>query len=358
MDCGVQTQTTRRVKAVGMLLALVASSGCAHAMGELAGSAAATATPEVVHAGLAAVDTAETRRQVLEILASPDVQKAAQLLMARLTDGTLDALTTGDRANRIAALSSWFVTHIAESVSRSLHADLGPEIAQVVSASVEASLQQALSPENQARMASAVAVLVQQSVTTLAASVNSELRPTMRAILREDLGPALRDALGDKTTQEALAGAMRVLTRQAVLGMQDAFVEIDAREKAGRGPPTLMSRLQALAVDGSNLTRYVAAVLAVLVALLAVWLFRTRRRATHATREVERRQAALLSLSQALKTTEGRPWSDELREVLENALRDDAKAEYLHELWRDNKAVRLAAGKPASAPLQETPHVR
>ena len=356
MGGGAQRQKTERVAAA--CLALVAMSGCAHAMGELAGSAAATATPEVIHAGLTALDTAETRRQVLEILASPDVQKAAQLLMARLTDGTLDALTTGDRANRIATLSSWFVTHIAESVSRSLHTELGPEIAQVVSASVDASLQQALSPENQARIASTVAVLVQQSVTTLAASVNREMRPTMRAILREDLGPALRDALGDKPTQDALAGAMRVLTRQAVLGMQDAFVEIDAREKTGRGPPTLMSRLQVLAVDGSNLTRYVAAVLAVLVALLAVWLFRTRTRATHATREVERRQAALLSLSQALKATEGRPWSDELREVLENALRDDAKAEYLHELWRDNKAVRLAAGTPTTAPLQETPHAR
>ncbi len=47
-----------------------------------------------------------------------------------------------------------------------------------------------------------------------------------------------------------------------------------------------------------------------------------------------------------------------LREDLGPALRDDATAEYLHDLWRDNDAVRLAAGKPATARLAEAPHVR
>ncbi len=331
-------------------LALAALPGCAHAMGELAGTAAATAAPEAIHASLDTLDTAATRRQILDILGSPEVQTAAQLLMARLTDGALDALTSADRAKRITALSTGFVTTIAESVSQSLHTSLGPEIALMVSNSMDAALQQALSPENQARMASLVAAVLERSVITLAASVNSGLRPTMRTVLREDIGPALRDALRDKDTQQGLADTMRLLTRQAVLGMQDGFAEIDARTKAGSGPPTLMSRLQVLAADGSTLTRWIAVVLAILVALLAVWLFRTRTRVSHATKETARRESALLSLAQALKATEARPWSHELREVLDEALRDDEKAEYLHELWRKNKAVRLApVGKSAPA---------
>jgi hypothetical protein len=231
-----------------------------------------------------------------------------------------------------------------------MHTAIGPEIAQMVSLTVDASLQRAMSPENQLRMASTVAVIVEQSVTTLAASLNSQLRPTLQAMLREDVGPALRDGLRDPQTQLAIAAAMRTLTKEAVLGMQDAFSEIDARPKVGGQPPTLLARLQGLAVEGTNLFRTVAIALGIAVLLLVVWLWKTRSRVSVATREGARRESALVSLAQALKSTQDKPWAGELQTVIENALRDDEKAEYLHELWRKNHTMRLGTVPPPAQP--------
>lgn len=178
-------------------------------------------------------------------------------------------------------------------------------------------------------------------LTTLNTSLNEELRPTLRAILREDLGPAFRDALTDPVTQEAVGAAIRVLARQTVLGMQDGMNEISAREKAGITPPSTLTRLETLTTDGTQLIRGVAIALAILVVALLIWLARTRGRATVATRESARRESALLALAQAIKATQGQPWGQELHDTLDRTLRHDEKAEYLHELWRKNKEMRL-----------------
>jgi hypothetical protein len=328
--------------ALGLLLVLHA--GCAHTVGEMAGAAATSATPAVINESLKTLDTDATRKLILDLLSNPDVQKSAQMLIARLTDGALDALSRPERAERIAQLAEMFLTRIFAAVEHTLHTAIGPEVANMVSETVDAALQHAMSPENQERMADTVAKVTERAVTVLATTVNAQMHTTLRTVLREDLGPALRDGLNDKATQDALGATMRTMTKQAMLGMQDAFVEIDKRDHQGAVPPTLFSRMQRLAVEGSNLARYVAIALGALVLLLGFWLFRTRSRVSLVTREADRREAALLSLAQAIKSTEDKAWSPELRDAIENALRDDEKAEYLRELWRTNKAARLSPG--------------
>ena len=346
------SQTPRAFTPVLCLWALL-HAGCAHTVGEMAGAAATSATPAVINESLKTLDSDATRKLILDLLSNPDVQKAAQMLVAHLTDGALDALARPERAERIAQLSEVFLARIFAAVEHTLNTAIGPEVAHLVSETVDAALQRAMSPENQERMADTVAKVTERAVTVLATSVNAQMHTALQTVLRQDLGPALRDGLRDPATQEALGATMRTMTKQAMLGMQDAFVEIDKRDQKGIVPPTLFSRMQRIAVEGSNLARYIAIALGVLVVLLGVWLFRTRSRVSLVTREADRREAALLSLAQAIKSTEDKAWSPELRDAIENALRDDEKAEYLRELWRTNKAARLSPG--AAVPPQKGP---
>ncbi len=318
-----------------------ALAGCSHTVGQIVGEAAAHATPAVIDASVDALHEPAMRQQLLEIIQSSEVQRAVQLLMARLLDGTLDALTGEARAARLAQLADRLAASMAEAVGRTLHAQLAPEITAAVAQGVTAALQSATTPENEARIGALVTLTVERAVATLA----SQLRPTLRVVLREDVGPALRDALNDKATQDALAQAMRGLTRQAVLGMQDGLAEIAARQKAPEGAPSLLEQLQALAADGSHLARWAALVLAALVAGLLVWLARTRARVAHATRVANRHEASLLALARAVQSTDGQPWAGELRAVLDAALGDDAQAEPLRALWRKDPAPPVHSGK-------------
>ncbi len=320
-------------------LVAILHAGCAHTVGQMARAAAVSATPEVIQASLEAVDTDATRKLLLDILRNPDVQKAAQLLVARLTDGALDALSKPERADRITQFADAFLARIVAAIEHSFQTTLGPAVVQLVGQALDEALVRAMSPENQQHLADTVAVVLERSVTVLAKSLDAPLHQALRGALREDLGPALRDGLRDPATQAALGATLRTMTKEAMLGMQDAFVEIDKRDTAGNGPPTLLSRLQRLAVEGSQFARYLALGLGLLVVLLAVWLYRTRTHVAHVTRESGRREAALQALGQALKSAEDRPWSHELREVLETALREDVKAEYLREVWVNGKAA-------------------
>ncbi len=338
--CRPQRRPPVRALGIGVFgcATALALAGCSHTVGQIVGDAAAHAAPAVIDASVDALDEPATRRQILDIIQSPEVQRAVQLLMARLLDGTLDALTGDARAARLAQLADRLAASMAEAVGRALHAQLAPELAAAVAQSVTAALQTATNPENEARIGALVAVRVERSVSAL----TSQLRPTLRAVLREDVGPALRDALEDKATQDALARAMRGLTRQAVLGMQDGLAEVAARQQAGQNAPSLLEQLQALAVDGSHLVRSLAIGLAALVVGLLVWLARTRARAAHATRVANRHEASLRALARAVQATDGQPWAGELRAVLDAALRDDVQAEPLRALWRQGPPEPLA----------------
>lgn len=328
---------------------------CGGSLRDMAGAAAGGATPAVIDSGLATLNDPETRAQIAELVASPEVERATQQLVANLADGMLAALTEEERAGRISDASKAFVLEMATSVGLAMRQSIGPEVVRMVSQSVDASLQRALSDSNQARMQDMIGAVVQESVSALAISMNTELRPMLRAMLREDVGAALRDGLRDPQTQAALGATMRIFTRQAVLGMQDGFEEIDRRQEAGRGRDTLLTRMQMLVPDSSNVMRYSVVGLGLAMVVLVVWLLRTRAKASAAAAESERQQAALIALTEAIKATEDQPWNKDLVGALQRTLSDRDSPYQLEEFLAQAAQRKRATGEPRTKPPKSGP---
>ncbi|MBK8171897.1 MAG: hypothetical protein IPK60_16320 [Sandaracinaceae bacterium] len=338
---------TKTSVALAVCTALL-GAGCAHQAGAIGADIARQATPTAIESSLRSMDEEENQRRLAHILESPQIQIASERLVARVTDGTLNALSDEARAAKLAEFAHAFAGEIGSEMREQMRVNITPEIVSMVGRTVDASISHALSEGNQDRIAEAVANIARQSVSAVAAAFMEEVRPQIRAMLREDLMPAMRETLNDPQLQQAIGATTRTLTAQVVLGMQDAFEQIDVRHERGQGRDTILTELQEMAQSGTNMVRWAAIGLAGLAVLLIAWLLRTRAKANAAAKEADRREAALLVLAQAIKSTEGQPWSPELRSVLKEAFRDNEHGDYIRQLLRKQQNLRLGSAKDAS----------
>lgn len=339
------------------LLGAVMLAGCAHHAGAIAGEMAGEVPEPLIQESLRTLGDEETRELIADVLGMPEVQDATRELIGSVTDGAIDALTEEERAARLSELSTAFVARVSDTLADVIERDIGPAVVQTLARALDASLRTILSDRTIERLSEAIGIVAQQSAAALAVAMREELGPAMRAALREDLGPALRDAMASPETQEVIADTTRTMSREMVLGVQDAFEEIEARE-GSQQTNTILTRLQDVAGGGFDFLRValIALALALLVALL--FLVRAIARAREHEAEAHRREAAMVALTEAIKSTEDRPWSRELLDLLKDSFRDNEHADYLRDVLRRNRHLRVggrsrdAPGGGATGPLE------
>lgn len=341
-------------------IAGAALAGCAHTAGaiagEVAGEAAAEAPEPFVTETVKALGDPETQRAIAELFASPAVQDATRELIGGVTDGTLAALTDEARAARLAELSERFVARVSDAIADTLERDVGPALAQAMGRTIDATLREILDERTTEQIGAAVAVVARESTAALALAVREELGPAMRATLRDELIPAMAEALEAPETQAAIARTTRTLSREAVLGVQDAFEQIERRSGHPAQEETILTRLQGWAGEGFDFMQLALLVLLVILLVLVAWLVRSTARARAREAEAQAgqaetrgRDAAIVALTEAIRKSES-PWSDDLLSLLSASFRDPEEAARLRAALERQR--RRDGGEPPAGPLE------
>jgi hypothetical protein len=211
---------------------------------------------------------------------------------------------------------------------------------QFAAAVARAGAQGAFSPESRAVAEEFAAAVSRASMQGVAEGIEQDLGPAIRALLVEELRPALDELAGDGTF-EAPGQLARVMSREAVLGVNDALLIIQRSDEQ-----TALAQLERLTRRGINIALIAAIALGVIVLALIALLLRMLQKA-HAQREIlTQREASTLLLAQAIKAAEAKPGAEEFAATLREELRDREGADYVRELLRKNGSRGPNGGSP------------
>lgn len=288
-----------RIKAVVALL-LLSLSSCAPATRHLSRAATQGAVEGVADA---VAKHPEAQRKIADNLDEGAIRVGVERSSAGVIDGALDSLEEPARRERI-------------------NKEVAAITASLVSTLVSSAGNAALSDANQQKVAAMTAGLVR--------------------LLKSELLP-------DQETVAKMMPVVRELVKNMTLGFQDAIDETQAKRNAGELPAGQGSVLWAAgeAAESSNEVLYMLGAGAVVLALagivVGVWAFRSAK-ANKA--ELAERDEAMLLMAEAIKSTESKPWSAELRSALREKLRGSPSSEQLRKLLRDKPALRLQAQRP------------
>jgi len=212
----------------GSLLLLAAAigigaglSGCAEKVGPL--------TESAIAASLQAVNRGANQEQIEKLLTSEAVVRSTRKLTQAVVDASLAELDSPERRARAKQLAADFVRDLGPTLGAVFDKELLPRIEKEIAASVQIVLDQALSEANRQRVGGFTTALARQALDAvgpqieraIANGVSAGVQRSLRAVLTEDLGPALGKALDANTP--ALSRAMRSGTEGALLGVTDAM---------------------------------------------------------------------------------------------------------------------------------------
>ena len=332
-----------------LLLALATSFGCALTPRSMARDVAAAAPPAAIQSTLRALNEDDNQRLMIELLRSPEMRQAARELSAEVADGALAVMSEPERTARVERLTARYVATITRAMTRSLasgiRADLGPALTASVRDAVAGAMREVMKPEAEqglARMTSNVTEAVVEAAGR-----------GMATSMRRDLVPALRDALTSEETARALATATRAVGREAVLGSNEAMTQIQ-RQQERTGRPSFLSRISNLTQDGVKILRMVTVVAVAVTILLAVWVLRLTLRGRRIQAESERNAASAVLFAEAIRAAEGKPWRDELTELIHQRLRGDAVSGLIDEVLAPPAKGRNGAARPAHGARRST----
>lgn len=291
-----------------VLLAAVCAS-CGPAAARVA-TRVAEETPEpFIRETLDTLQDEEVRDLFVAVLATPEVREATRELVASVTDGTLDALTMEGRAARLDELTARYVGVVSRAIEEAFAERIGPSLEASAARTLDRGLERLLAEETMEGAGRATERLAERMTAAMMVAVRDELGPSVRSAVQDDLGPALgdalrqhlgpalRDSLTDPEMQAALGATTRIMAREATLGLQEAFQEIDAREHE---TPTVLTRVQHWAARETDLLQFILiAVLGGLV-LLLLWLQRSAARARQREADARRQESTIDALRERL----------------------------------------------------------
>jgi hypothetical protein len=329
------------------LACIVTGLGCALTPRGMARDIATVSPPAAINSTLRALNDDENQRLMVQLLSSPEMHQAARGLAGEIADGTMEALTESERIARIEAMSTRYLETMTRALMRSMAAgmrrDLAPAITAMMRETVAATMHEALSEGYQRDLERVAGGLTR-------ASVESASRAMAEGISR-DLVPSIRTALLNEQTANALSVASRSLAREVVLGSNDAMTQLQhQQERTGRA--SFLSRLSSLTEDGVKVMQLVAVVAGALALLLGAWVLRLIFKGRRVQAESERNAASAVMFAEAIRAAEGKPWSQELTDLLHQRLKGDAVAGMIDEVLKPKPSRR---NKPTTRPSQPNP---
>jgi hypothetical protein len=341
MRVGVARNDERR-RLVTALVLLLGAGGCSIPTRVTAANPeiGRKMTPVVIDEGLTKMDEAETKRRIERMMASPEMKAVEQELIAGLVDGSLSALGDEERSARISELTTQYMRRVAQSAVRGAldgamteehQRDLRRFAGSLMAASV-GQLKQSLDEANLGR--------------SVSSALNEHVGPAMETVLRENLGPAAAALLGNEELTRALGATARTIGREMVLGAHEALAEIQEKSAPSDGT-SLLSRLGSLTRKGTQLVSTLTWAVGAVAIALAVWVVRLLVQRRRYSTESEARAMTTRLLTEAIKASEGKPWSDELIQALEERFRAEEEAVlHLHRARRKLERERQEPPRP------------
>lgn len=334
---------------------------------------AGVASRRATRSALDELTSPEARRQVAALLTDPQVSAATQALSRDITGALLDEVTEEERAARIGDALEQYATRLSRVVSAAIATqlvDVAPELMRGVleaaaseqgrerleavgealadglgSELTRGVLRAASAERGRAQLATIGGALAQGVGVELAASLRSDLGPALRETLRRDVAVGLAEVLESERFDAALGRAARTLGREAVLGAEDALLEIRAR------PESALGRLGETAEAGTALLERLSAALGIGAALLLAGLIWSLVRQRRMRAESRHREAALLLLASIIKVAQDKPWATELRDLLREQIRDQPGALELRRLLAEHLELRMRPEPPSREPV-------
>ena len=196
---------------------------------------------------------------------------------------------------------------------------------QMVASALDSALSSVLSEKTERRVRQLLVGIVADMTVTVMKTARSELTPSDEGV-------------------DQFAFAARKVTKQVTLGLQDAVDETHTAKEQGRLPKGHGSVLWAageVAEAGNALIYGLGAAIGVLMlAIVVMFVWFSRRFKAHQS-ELEKREAALVLVTEAIKSTEERPWAPELQSALRQKLRDQGGGEYMRNFLKRRQDLRF-----------------
>ncbi|MEP7122555.1 MAG: hypothetical protein ABJE95_16655 [Byssovorax sp.] len=307
---------SRLVRIFAVISLAVGTSGClvATRVASLDMEIPRDATPIAIEAALRAMNDPANQKRIQQMVATPEMKAVERELVSGMVDGSLAALSDGDRADRIGALTSRYATGMLQGFTREVAPQIGPAVSEVMRSAVRSAMSEAMKPENQVGVSNAFSGAMSTAMTR-------DLGPALQKVISDNVAPGIAAALEKDEVKRALGETAHLLGREIVLGVNEGMTEIQAAK--AKGEPSALGSLESLASlakKGSNiatgLTWVLVAVVLLLGALVAKLLMQARRYRSESAEQV----AATRLMTEARRASEGKPWSSELLAALENGL--------------------------------------
>lgn len=290
--------------------ALIATTGCAGTVEDLARQT----TPAVVDGAIQGVADPRNQRQLAYNLQQDAIEEAVKRATAGMLDGTMETLSEEQRQAQLKALM----------------AEVQKATNQMIASSLDSALSSMLSEKTEKRIRAMLVGIVTDMIVTVSKTAKAELTPTDEGV-------------------EAMGLAARKMTKQVTLGFQDAIDETHTLKERGELPKGHGSVLWAageVAESGNALVYGLGAAIGVLtLALVGMFLWFSRRFKIHQS-ELEKREDALLMMSEAIKSTEEQPWAADLQRALRTKMQDREGGDYMRSMLKKHRDLRFRP-KPA-----------
>ena len=260
------------------------------------------ATPVAIEAALRAMNDPANQQRIQQMVASPEMKAVERDLVSGMVDGSLAALSDGDRADRIGALTSRYATGMLQGFTRDVAPQIGPAVSAVMRSAARSAMAEAMKPENQVGVSNAVAGAISTAMTR-------DVGPALQKVISDNLAPGIAAALEKDEVKRALGETAHLLGREIVL-----------QEAKAKGEPSMLGSLGSLASKGSNIASVITWVLAAVVLVLGALVVKLLMQARRYRSESDEQIAATRLLTEARKASEGKPWSAELLAAIESRI--------------------------------------
>ena len=288
--------TPRKLLPVAGLLLV---SACAPSIN----AAARQASKAAVDEGTEQIAKEDTQESLRAAASDPDVQAATKAMTDHVAEGVLQALESERAHEQLSGLTR----AITQSAAQQLVAALG-------------------APQTRAQLIGLTNAVTEAALQQAARSMQTELRPALQTMIREDVGQGMAAALNSQL-QPALGQTAQTVAYNAVIGANDGL------GRAWAGSDGMSADLRDAGEGGFGLLWLALTVMGLFALMLVAGAVMMVARARRTRHEVARLENATLLLATAMRTPPGESHqNEELLRVVQQALEHNAERSGRHRI--------------------------